>query len=335
MGTVLWIAGTLWVALLIYNFITALFGINTFRVKYIELLRWLYRLVGMKPTSKNGSAQRQNSEEVTGYGMEGMSRVKSFGSFKREFKLDDVCDFVQTGVQSIVDDEVTHRFSTEEVEQWNFLTRTQMQLNMGLGYEILLWLSIVFRFATFFVVRLPIGITSLIWLFFIMAVFSILNFFAPDAPWKINAERYCTMVCSRLIAATFTAVINIHNPQNRAKCGSVVVANHTTPIDIVMLAVDNCFTLVGQRHGGFTGIIQSACSLAQRHIWFERKVAADRKMVAKRLKEHIDNPSNNPILIFPEGTCINNTGVFMFKKGCFELGATIYPVVIKRLVRSH
>ena len=29
------------------------------------------------------------------------------------------------------------------------------------------------------------------------------------------------------------------------------------------------------------------------------------------------------------GTCINNTGVFMFKKGCFELGATIYPAVIK------
>ena len=31
--------------------------------------------------------------------MEGMSRVKSFGSFKREFKLDDACDFIQTGVQ--------------------------------------------------------------------------------------------------------------------------------------------------------------------------------------------------------------------------------------------
>jgi glycerol-3-phosphate O-acyltransferase 3/4 len=232
--------------------------------------------------------------------MEGMSRVKSFGSFKRGFKLDDVCDFVKTGVQVIVDDEVTHRFTTEEVEQWNFLTRTQMQLNMGIGYEILLWLSILFRFGAFFIVRLPIGLTSLIWLFSIMIAFSILNLFVPTAPWKLNAERYCTMVCSRLIAATFTAVINIHNPQNRAKCGSVVVANHTTPIDIVMLAVDNCFTLVGQRHGGFTGIIQSACSLAQRHIWFERKVAADRKMVAKRLKEHISEPSNSPILIFPE-----------------------------------
>jgi hypothetical protein len=37
--------------------------------------------------------------EFADYGMEGMSRVKSFGSFKREFKLDDVCDFVKTGVQ--------------------------------------------------------------------------------------------------------------------------------------------------------------------------------------------------------------------------------------------
>jgi hypothetical protein len=136
MGTMLWIAGTLWAALLVYNFITALFGINTFRVKYIELLRWLYRSVGMKPmkpTPKNGSMQRQYGDEFADYGMEGMSRVKSFGSFKREFKLDDVCDFVKTGVQVIVDDEVTHRFTTEEVEQWNFLTRTQMQLNMGLS----------------------------------------------------------------------------------------------------------------------------------------------------------------------------------------------------------
>lgn len=35
------------------------------------------------------------------------------------------------------------------------------------------------------------------------------------------------------------------------------------------------------------------------------------------------------VLPLSVGTCINNTSVFMFKKGCFELGATIYPVVIK------
>ena len=42
---------------------------------------------------------RHVGSEVTSYGIEGISRVKSFGAFKREFKLDDVCDFVQTGVQ--------------------------------------------------------------------------------------------------------------------------------------------------------------------------------------------------------------------------------------------
>lgn len=29
------------------------------------------------------------------------------------------------------------------------------------------------------------------------------------------------------------------------------------------------------------------------------------------------------------GTCINNTSVMMFKKGSFDIGATVYPVAIK------
>ena len=29
------------------------------------------------------------------------------------------------------------------------------------------------------------------------------------------------------------------------------------------------------------------------------------------------------------GTCVNNTSIMMFKKGSFEIGATIYPVAIK------
>ena len=34
-------------------------------------------------------------------------------------------------------------------------------------------------------------------------------------------------------------------------------------------------------------------------------------------------------MIFPEGTCINNTSVMQFKKGSFEVGGVIYPVAIK------
>ena len=51
--------------------------------------------------------------------------------------------------------------------------------------------------------------------------------------------------------------------------------------------------------------------------------------MAKRLREHVSDPTNPPILIFPEGTCINNTSVMQFKKGSFEVGSVIYPVAIK------
>lgn len=39
--------------------------------------------------------------------------------------------------------------------------------------------------------------------------------------------------------------------------------------------------------------------------------------------------------MFSTGTCVNNTSVMMFKKGSFEIGATIYPVAIKVGVSNH
>lgn len=51
--------------------------------------------------------------------------------------------------------------------------------------------------------------------------------------------------------------------------------------------------------------------------------------VLQRLKKHVSDPTNPPILIFPEGTCINNTSVMQFKKGSFEVDSVIYPVAIK------
>jgi glycerol-3-phosphate O-acyltransferase 3/4 len=86
---------------------------------------------------------------------------------------------------------------------------------------------------------------------------------------------------------------------------------------------------IGQRHGGFLGILQRALARASPHIWFERSEVKDREAVAKRLRQHVSDSRNPPILIFPEGTCINNTSVMQFKKGSFEVGSVIYPVAIK------
>ncbi len=39
------------------------------------------------------------------------------------------------------------------------------------------------------------------------------------------------------------------------------------------------------------------------------------QVVAARLKAHVQDASNNNMLIFPEGTCVNNDFAIMFKKG--------------------
>ncbi|XP_060824943.1 glycerol-3-phosphate acyltransferase 3 isoform X3 [Bombus pascuorum] len=107
-------------------------------------------------------------------------------------------------------------------------------------------------------------------------------------------------------------------------CGFVMRYCFLLPLRIFI-----CFVGIGQRHGGFLGILQRALARASPHIWFERCEVKDREAVTRRLKKHVSDPTNPPILIFPEGTCINNTSVMQFKKGSFEVGGVIYPVAIK------
>ena len=47
------------------------------------------------------------------------------------------------------------------------------------------------------------------------------------------------------------------------------------------------------------------------------------------MKNHIMGDLNTPLLVFPEGVCVNNEYCVMFKRGAFTLGATVCPVAIK------
>lgn len=64
-------------------------------------------------------------------------------------------------------------------------------------------------------------------------------------------------------------------------------------------------------------------------IWFDRSASQNRKAVAEQLATHANDFNRNPLLVFPEGTCVNNEYVVQFKKGVFELGVPICPVAIK------
>jgi len=55
----------------------------------------------------------------------------------------------------------------------------------------------------------------------------------------------------------------------------------------------------------------------------------DRLKVAERMKLHVSSADSVPLLIFPEGTCVNNEYTVLFKRGAFELGAAVCPIAIK------
>lgn len=166
--------------------------------------------------------------------------------------------------------------------------------------------------------------TGLVWLTCSMALVGCL-------PESIRSKCFwhVSLVSFRMVSCGITATLEFHNQQYRAKKGDICVANHTSPIDVLVLACDNCYALVGQRHGGFLGMLEKALSRATNHVWFDRSEMRDRQFVVKRLKEHVSTHTNFPILIFPEGTCINNSAVMMFKKGSFEATDRVCPVAIK------
>ncbi|XP_063543618.1 glycerol-3-phosphate acyltransferase 3 isoform X2 [Cydia strobilella] len=271
--------------------------------------------------------KRSTSQERVSNGVRPDSTGKGEGTKENnlEFHLHHCMDLVKAGMESIIEDQVTSVFEAEELRSWNLLTRTNMQ------YEFLSWrLTIIWMMG--FVVRyfflLPLRIMIfVIGIIFMLTMTTVTSTLPPG-----RIQRFIGMmsyiISIRILIRSLSVVIDYHDKQNMPK-GGICAANHTTTIDVAVLSSNQCFSMIGQRHGGFLGLLQRALARASPHIWFERSEVKDRHAVARRLKEHISVPDNPPILIFPEGTCINNTSVMQFKKGSFEVGGWIYPVAIK------
>ncbi|VDP85359.1 unnamed protein product [Echinostoma caproni] len=237
---------------------------------------------------------------------EGGMRVNTelLNNEKKGFKLHHPSYLVKCGIEAIIEDSVTKRFTAAELRVWNFLSRNQSYVYMKkdhLNVLLAVWvLGFFIRYFIFFPCRI--------------------------GKWLRTSGLESSV---RLNLCPFSAVIRFHNVENRPKPNTICVANHTTPFDWCVLASDVTYAVVGQKHAGFFGLVERIISAAVPAVWFDRSEVLDRHLTAARLKEHVNLPDSEPLLIFPEGTCINNTSVMKFKKGCFEVGAPIHPVAIK------
>jgi glycerol-3-phosphate O-acyltransferase 3/4 len=154
---------------------------------------------------------------------------------------------------------VTKRFSAEELPTWNLLSRTYKSVKIRSFKLNLLWIfGFVIRFLVLFPIRFIIFISGMLFLIATMAVLGYIS----DSPLKRRLYHKFSICAYRLLAGSLSSVITYHNKQHKAVNGSVCVANHTSPIDVLMLHCDNAYALVGQAHGGFLGTFFKVASFA-------------------------------------------------------------------------
>lgn len=78
------------------------------------------------------------------------------------------------------------------------------------------------------------------WLTFCTAV---IGWTLPDGDLKRRIVKVTLIHCFEFLANSISSLVYYHNPENRP-VGGICVANHTSPIDALVLMCDNCYSLV-------------------------------------------------------------------------------------------
>ncbi|EDW75205.2 uncharacterized protein Dwil_GK19819 [Drosophila willistoni] len=243
-------------------------------------------------------------------------------------RMEQCCDVIAGGLRLVLDDEVTSRFAAAQppAGEWNLLTRNLREKKRRLNLRLrLIWLAAwLLRYVLLLPVR-AIGCSTCV---VVIAIATALLGLLPDWPFKRPVVEYVLRQCFRLTASCIPVMMRFHNLENRPTLG-ISVCNHTSPLDVLVLMCDVHYSLTGQRHDGILGILQRSLVRASPHMWFERRALGEREALALLLRLHVGANDRPPILIFPEGTCINNTAVMQFKKGSFTVSNVVYPVAVR------
>lgn len=153
------------------------------------------------------------------------------------------------------------------------LSRTNQQYEYVSFRVTFLWiLGFILRYCILFPFRLILFILACFYTFISTALIGMIK----NQRIRIFLNWYGSVMLHRILSRVFSAIITFHNKEHRAKPGSICVANHTSPIDVIILSTDNVYSMIGQKHGGFTGMMQNAFSRASKHIWFDRSESKDR-----------------------------------------------------------
>lgn len=231
-------------------------------------------------------------------------------------ELLDISPILSDGAAAIVDDSFLRCFTSMEPDPWNW----------NFYLFPMWWMGVIVRYFILFPIRVLILMGG--FLIFFTLFFSIRGIM-KDGPRRRGIERALVRFQCSMFVASWTGAVKFHGPRPAKAANRVWVANHTSMIDYIILCSYSPFAVIMQLHPGWVGFLQTSVLSCLGCLWFNRTEVKDRKIVAEKMSSHISNSDSTPLLIFPEGTCVNNEYCVMFKKGTFELGAVVCPIAIK------
>uniref|UniRef100_A0A672P7N1 Glycerol-3-phosphate acyltransferase 4-like n=1 Tax=Sinocyclocheilus grahami TaxID=75366 RepID=A0A672P7N1_SINGR len=288
--------------LLVFIIVPAIFGVSfgirrLYMKSLIKLFEWATLRMEQGAKEKNQHLYKPYSNGIIAkepVSLEQEIHEMRRGGAEPEFDMSDIFYFCRRGVESIVDDEVTKRFTAEELESWNLLTRSNYNFHHISTRLTALWgVGVLIRYGFLLPLRVTLAFTGV---GLLVVLTSVVGLF-PNGRMKNYLSDKVHLMCYRICVRSLTAIITYHDSENKPKNGGICVANHTSPIDVIILASDGCYAMVGQVHGGLMGVIQRAMVKACPHIWFERSEVS------------VKTPAYITI--------------------SFEIGSTVYPVAIK------
>lgn len=242
------------------------------------------------------------------------------------FHLSDITPFLNDGIEALVNDTLIRCFTEQPPHPWNFLTR-----NIPPGpwqmtpYQSLLWVIGIWARYCFF---LPFRICIICSGSLVFLLGWPIAFLLPGASQR-RVRQWILRFMSSVFVASWSGYVKFHGQRPRRRPNQIYVANHSSLVDLFILNKDYNFSCISQRHQGFAGFLQDLLIQAQDHVWFDREEGNDRRAVQQLLRDHVADGTKEPMLVFPEGTCTHSQYCVMFKKGSFELGATVHPIAMK------
>ncbi|KAI5181155.1 glycerol-3-phosphate O-acyltransferase 3/4 [Nematocida sp. AWRm80] len=177
-------------------------------------------------------------------------------------------------------------------------------------------LSVMARYG----VLLPIRMVSVV---AVLLVFSVLILFSFSVCGGRLSNGLVCVGCRSLLWCMGIRVKN-YGVKTRMNTPHVYVSNHTTYLDyLVLSSYKFSHAVIAQKQNGVMSMLLKLVSGA---VEFERGIKTDRNYVREKIRNISKTKS---VLIFPEGTCVNNEYTVMFQKGAFDMDVPVCPVAIK------